>query len=154
MVPYLLEKVPESLFKDPLFPNIKKALLRSPEVAIYGVRAAISSVPNKMDDYAQEIAKGLSASLASGDEEQRNEAVAVAVALASKSSVKTVGQLTNKLFDSLAAAKTAEQRVSILNGIAGCAQADQPGAEFNKLATEVIQKTAKADKESAFSCLF
>ena len=54
------------------------------------------------------------------------------------------------LFKIDSAAKSVEQKVSLLNGIGRCSQLNQSGDDFNKLAAEIIQKTAKADKESKF----
>ncbi|KIH45088.1 hypothetical protein ANCDUO_24876, partial [Ancylostoma duodenale] len=109
---YGLSKISPSTFRDTLLPNIKKSLLRSPEVAAFGIVKAIESAAFPLDEYITDLLKGLGA------------------------------------------AKSSEQRVALLEGVAKCAGAKNANSEaLEKIASGVVTKTTSPDKEGDMKSL-
>ncbi|KAL6728600.1 hypothetical protein Aduo_010358 [Ancylostoma duodenale] len=146
---YGLSKISPSTFRDTLLPNIKKSLLRSPEVAAFGIVKAIESAAFPLDEYITDLLKGLGALLTSSSEELRDAAIAGVVALTTLAEAPTVEKIVNYLLEQLAAAKSSEQRVALLEGVAKCAGAKNANSEaLEKIASGVVTKTTSPDKEA------
>uniref|UniRef100_A0A7I4Y876 TOG domain-containing protein n=2 Tax=Trichostrongylidae TaxID=6315 RepID=A0A7I4Y876_HAECO len=144
-----LSSISASEFRDQLLPNIKKSLLRSPEVALFGVVKAIQSSEHPLDEFVNDLLKGLTSSVTSTSDELRNTAIAGVAALAIKAEAATVEKIVNYLFEQLTVAKSSEQRVSILEGIANCADAKNASSSaLEKVANSVVVKTTTPDKEA------
>ncbi|KAK6057556.1 HEAT repeat protein [Cooperia oncophora] len=143
-----LSSISASEFRDHLLPNIKKSLLRSPEVALFGIVKAIQSSKHSLDDFVNDLLKGLTSSITSTSEEMRMTAIAGVAALATMAEAPTVEKIVNYLFEQLTAAKSSEQRVSILDGVASCADAKNASSSaLEKVANGVIAKATTPDKE-------
>uniref|UniRef100_A0A8R1HWX1 TOG domain-containing protein n=1 Tax=Caenorhabditis japonica TaxID=281687 RepID=A0A8R1HWX1_CAEJA len=142
-IPHLSEKD----FNDNLLPNIKKALLRSPEAAIFGIQGIVENVNFSLDTSAQDLLKSTTASLQNADENIREAAIAIAVFLTKKAQGAVITRVVNTLYDQFSAAKTPENRISLLQGVARIAKVSE-NQDLDKIAADVIAKTAKADKDS------
>ncbi|EFP02631.1 hypothetical protein CRE_02331 [Caenorhabditis remanei] len=134
-------------FTENLLPNIKKALLRSPEVSIFGVKGILENLEFPLDTCAPEVLKSTVSALTNADAEIREAAIGVAVALTRKSGIPVIQKILMTLFDQFGAAKVPEVRISLMEGIGRVAGVIEV-QEKDKLADEVLAKTAKADKES------
>ncbi|KAK6741484.1 hypothetical protein RB195_009377 [Necator americanus] len=144
-----LSQISSSTFRDVLLPNIKKSLLRSPEVAVFGIVCAIDSVTFPLDEYLSDFLKGFGALLTSSSEELRDAAIAGVVALAKSGEAATVEKIVNYLLEQLSAAKTSEQRVALLEGVAKCAKAKNANHEaLEKIASGVVTRITSPDKET------
>ncbi|VDO30821.1 unnamed protein product, partial [Haemonchus placei] len=144
-----LSSISASEFRDQLLPNIKKSLLRSPEVALFGVVKAIQSSEHPLDEFVNDLLKGLTSSVTSTSDELRNTAIAGVAAFTIKAEAATVEKIVNYLFEQLTVAKSSEQRVSILEGIANCADAKNASSSaLEKVANSVVVKTTSPDKEA------
>uniref|UniRef100_A0A1I7XTF0 TOG domain-containing protein n=1 Tax=Heterorhabditis bacteriophora TaxID=37862 RepID=A0A1I7XTF0_HETBA len=136
-------------FQEQLLPQIKKAILRSPEIAMYGVHMIFKHVQFSIDSYAEDIMKGITPSLTSADNNLQIEAVSVAVTLTLSANPVIIAKIMNKLFDQLGGAKSVEHRITLLKGIAHCANTKtENSSDLDKVADDVISKTAKADKDT------
>ncbi|UMM21336.1 hypothetical protein L5515_003059 [Caenorhabditis briggsae] len=134
-------------FTENLLPNIKKALLRSPEISIFGIQGIIENVDFPLDACAQDLLKSTVSALSNADSGIREAAIGVAVALTRKSGLPVIQKILNTLFDQFSAAKAPEVKISLMEGIGRVAGTVEL-AEIDKLCDEVLGKTAKADKES------
>lgn len=134
-------------FHENLLPNIKKALLRSPEVSIFGIQGIVENVNFPLEFCSQDLLKSTVSALTNSDSLIREAAISVAVALTKKSDVPAIQKVLNTLFDQFAAAKAPDVKISLMEGIGKIASVVEL-VEIDKLADEVLAKTAKADKES------
>ncbi|CAL2035321.1 unnamed protein product [Caenorhabditis brenneri] len=134
-------------FSENLLPNVKKALLRSPEIAIFGIQGIIENIQFPLDSCAQDLLKSTVSQLSNADSEIREAAIGIAVALTRKSEIAVVQKVLNTLFDQFAAAKAPEVKISLMEGIGRVAGTVEL-KEIDKVADDVLGKTAKADKES------
>uniref|UniRef100_A0A1I7UWW7 TOG domain-containing protein n=1 Tax=Caenorhabditis tropicalis TaxID=1561998 RepID=A0A1I7UWW7_9PELO len=141
-----LEEKPD--FSENLLPNIKKGLLRSPEVAIFGIQGIVEHLKFPLDSCAQDILKSTVSQIQNADSAIREAAIAIAVALTRKSGLPVIQKTLNTLFDQFSAAKAPEVKISIMEGIGRVAGVVELKEDVDKLADEVIGKTAKADKEA------
>lgn len=134
-------------FAENLLPNIKKALLRSPEISIFGIQGIVENVAFPLDFCAQDLLKSTVSSLSNADVAIRESAISVAVALTKKSGIPVVQKVLNTIFDQFAAAKIPEIKISLMDGVGKIARVVEV-SDIDKLVDEVLGKTAKADKES------
>ncbi|WKY00789.1 hypothetical protein Q1695_015092 [Nippostrongylus brasiliensis] len=145
---YGLSHIHLSEFRDELLPSIKKALLRSPEVAVFGVVKVIQSVKYSLDDFAKDILSGLASSFTSLSEEIRDAAIAGAVALTTLSEGPAVEKVVKLFLEQLVAAKSSEQRVAILEGLASCAESrNASSSSLEEIANSLVTKIVGLDKE-------
>ncbi|CAI5445400.1 unnamed protein product [Caenorhabditis angaria] len=142
-IPFINEKD----FNDNILPNIKKGLLRSPEVAIFGILAIVENVSFSLDTFSADILKATTGSLQSADELLRDTAINTAVGLTKRAQANAITKVVNTLFDQLSAAKVAENRIALLNGIAKIANVAE-SQDLDSVAENVITKTTKADKDT------
>ncbi|CAJ0577070.1 unnamed protein product, partial [Mesorhabditis spiculigera] len=140
-----IKKIASADFKELLVPHVKKSLLRSPEVALFGVKPLVENVTFDLDDFVAEILAGAQGSLL-GHEVAVD--VVAALAIGSKD-VKNVEKIADTLFAQIAAAKAADVKVGLLKGVARCAATKaQRGAGFDKAGLEIITKTLKVNDGS------
>ncbi|VDK45992.1 unnamed protein product, partial [Cylicostephanus goldi] len=144
-----LGQISESTFSDTLLPNMKKSLLRSPEVAIFGVVKILESATFPLDKYSNDLIKGLGALLGSSSDELRDAAIDGIVAIANLAEAPVVEKIVNYLLEQLSAAKTSEQRVAFLDGVAKCAKAKNANPDaLEKIAANIVSKLTVPDKEA------
>ncbi|CAI4227723.1 unnamed protein product [Auanema sp. JU1783] len=135
------------VFENDLLPNVKKSLLRSPELTMSAIVCVLQNVSFPLDSYADDLVKNISSYLASTNEELMENAVEALVQLATSSSPAATQKIVNRLFDHITMAKSAEQRICYFNGIARCSLTKSPSSsELDKVANDIISKTAKTDK--------
>ncbi|VDL73397.1 unnamed protein product [Nippostrongylus brasiliensis] len=145
---YGLSHIHLSELRDELLPSIKKALLRSPEVAVFGVVKVIQSVKYSLDDFAKDILSGLASSFTSLSDEIRDAAIAGAVALTTLSEGPAVEKVVNLFLEQLVVAKSSEQRVAILEGLASCAESrNASSSSLEEIANSVVTKIVGLEKE-------
>ncbi|CAI2349719.1 unnamed protein product [Caenorhabditis sp. 36 PRJEB53466] len=137
----------EKDFNENLLPNIKKSLLRSPEVAIYGILAVVENVEFSLDPSSADLLKSTTGSLQSADESVRDAAISIAVALTERAAPPVIARVVNTLFDQFSAAKVPENKIALLQGVARVAHVAQ-NQDIDKIADDVLAKTAKADKDT------
>lgn len=140
-----LQKSPD--FETNLLPNMKKALLRSPEVAIFGIRGLLEHISFSLDFCAQDLLKSTISSLCNTDPEIREAGIGIVVALSRKSEISVIQKILNMLLDQFSAAKASEIKCSLMEGVGAIAKVVE-AQDIDKIAEDVISKTAKADKES------
>ncbi|CAD6185730.1 unnamed protein product [Caenorhabditis auriculariae] len=146
-----LAQLTEKDFADAFLPNIKKAMLRSPEVAMHGVLATVEAFPFSLDAHADEILKAALGSAQSADDSLRDAAIGVAVALSARAQAPVLAKVVARLFDQVSGAKSSEHRIALLQGIAKIAKLAPKNldvAAVDKIADDVISKTAKGDKDT------
>ncbi|KAK6024062.1 HEAT repeat protein, partial [Ostertagia ostertagi] len=103
--------------------------------------------PQNIQDIREEAA--IITSVTSTSDEMRNTAIAGVAALAILAEPPTVEKIVNYLFEQLSVAKSSEQRVSILEGVACCAGAKNASSSaLENVANGVIVKTTSPDKEA------
>ncbi|KAJ1349629.1 hypothetical protein KIN20_005224 [Parelaphostrongylus tenuis] len=115
-----LSRISSESFHNLLLPNIKKSLLRSPEIAVFGVVRVIESIKFSIDDCFSDLLNGLSPCLTSTSEELSSTAVSVVVKMASKVEAPATEKVVGYLMELLSGARSPEQRVIILEGLAKC----------------------------------
>ncbi|KJH53106.1 hypothetical protein DICVIV_00604 [Dictyocaulus viviparus] len=96
-----LKCVSAASFHDLLLPNIKKSLLRSPEIAIFGVTKVIESLMFPIDDCFDDLLDWLSSCLKSSSEDMGRAAVNALVAITPKVDESVVEKIVNYLMELL-----------------------------------------------------
>ncbi|KAJ1345461.1 hypothetical protein KIN20_000001, partial [Parelaphostrongylus tenuis] len=142
-----LSRISSESFHNLLLPNIKKSLLRSPEIAVFGVVRVIESIKFSIDDCFSDLLNGLSPCLTSTSEELSSTAVSVVVKMASKVEAPATEKVVGYLMELLSGARSPEQRVIILEGLAKCGVTDEEDCVFEKIASSVVTKLATPDIE-------
>ncbi|CAB3402031.1 unnamed protein product [Caenorhabditis bovis] len=142
-----VKTLPEKVFSDEIVPNIKKALLRGAEIAIYGILTIVDNVPFSVDATALDLLKAITSSLQSSDEKLKNSAINMVVALTKRVQPSVLSKVVSTLLDQYSAAKSAENRIALLQGISKIAQITEC-QDIDKIADDIIAKTTKADKDT------
>uniref|UniRef100_A0A0N5CD70 Translational activator GCN1 n=1 Tax=Strongyloides papillosus TaxID=174720 RepID=A0A0N5CD70_STREA len=146
-----IKKIAKNEWDELIMPNVKKAMLRSPEVATFGVRQLIEYCSIDLSGFALDIMKSLGGGLISSNESLQISTLNCIETLFKKlTSVKAVEDCVNSLFDVLNGSQgkitNASQKVNVLSAIEkGTLNSVSPGdkKEIGKVASNVILKLSK-----------
>uniref|UniRef100_A0A0K0E1I8 Glutamyl-tRNA(Gln) amidotransferase subunit B, mitochondrial n=1 Tax=Strongyloides stercoralis TaxID=6248 RepID=A0A0K0E1I8_STRER len=147
----IVEKISQNEWEELIIPNIKKAMLRSPEVATLGVIKLIEYCSIDLTKFAPDITKSLGGGLVSSDEGLQLNSLHCIEALFKKlACVKTIENCLSILFDVLNGSHgkvtLVSQKINILSAISkGTISNVSSGDknEFGKVASNVILKLSK-----------
>uniref|UniRef100_A0A914UVT5 TOG domain-containing protein n=1 Tax=Plectus sambesii TaxID=2011161 RepID=A0A914UVT5_9BILA len=150
-----LKYATHDIFKETLLPTMKKAMLRSPEIAVHGISNLLAQVKIELSSYAADILKSLSGQLISANDEIRDCSVAAVGALAKQcSEADCVKQLLKSLFAVLGGSEgkltTAALRISVINATEALSQHTVSGADnVDSISQLAVEQYAALLKQEA-----
>lgn len=142
----LMEQITSNQIKEELLPTAKKAMLRSPEIAIFGLSKGLQFIKVDLSPYAEEFYKTIAASLLSSNDEVREQACAAVSAIARNvSDSSAVSALIKGLFGTYSGSDgkvaSPQQRIGMLEVIKAVSCHGAYGTEIcDNLGKEVISK--------------
>ncbi|GMT19301.1 hypothetical protein PFISCL1PPCAC_10598 [Pristionchus fissidentatus] len=130
-------------------PQLKKALLRSPEVAVYGTSAILSSLSFCTDSLLGDLLKPIIGLSTSTSDEVRIESLKAVKGLASNSTEKGLASIYNAIVAQINGCKSPEQKTALLETLEGIESKDAlKEDELDKVIGETINSLSKMTAEA------
>uniref|UniRef100_A0A0N4ZKM4 Translational activator GCN1 n=1 Tax=Parastrongyloides trichosuri TaxID=131310 RepID=A0A0N4ZKM4_PARTI len=146
----VIQRISLNNWEKLIMPNIKKGMLRSPEVATFGIKRLIENCDFDLSEFSSDIIKLLGGGLLSSDENLQFNSLGCIEALFKKISPKAIDSCIKILFDILGGSQgkitNASQKVNILSSIKQSASNSfglYNQEELGKISNDVITKLVK-----------
>ncbi|GMR42536.1 hypothetical protein PMAYCL1PPCAC_12731 [Pristionchus mayeri] len=136
-------------FNEIALPQLKRALLRSPEVAVYGTNVLLSSLSFCTDSLMGDLLKPILGLTTSSSDEVRSEALEAVKGLGGHASEKGLATLMTALLAQISGCKSPDQKAALLETVAGVEGKEEGrGEEMDKVMVDTITALFKTAGET------
>ncbi|GMS89544.1 hypothetical protein PENTCL1PPCAC_11719 [Pristionchus entomophagus] len=136
-------------FNEIVLPQLKKALLRSPEVAVYGTSIVMSSVSFCTDSLLGDLLKPILGLTTSSSDEVRVESLKTVKGLGVHTTEKGLATLMNGVLTQITGCKSPEQKAALLETLEGLESKEGvKEEEMDKVIVDIITALFKTAGET------